>query len=396
VASCVPNPTQPNAPMAFTATVSAPPPYTIEPTGTMGFFEGADAVTGAGVFGGTATSFDWSTTHLGARSFHAAYMGDSTFRGCTGPEFTEHIVADAHLGGGVTSVRDVAGDEGAHVRVAFTPSPLEQYPFNPTEYHVERHAPPGHGVPTGWTQVAVLPSPLGASSSVVLTTTTDSTEAWNPLTQFRLVVVMEELGEFTSDSLGGYSVDNLAPPAPAWGACSWAGGSALLNWNATSARDFWTFRLYRGPDQSFVPQPSNLVVSQTGLSYVDEGAPTAWYRLSAVDIHGNEGPSTAILPSGTAGLPAGPPLRFALDGARPNPARGGRLSIAFSLPVAMPATLEVLDVGGRRVASREVGSLGAGRHTLALGDPRRLAPGIYQVRLRQGARVSVTRVAVLD
>lgn len=42
---------------------------------------------------------------------------------------------------------------------------------------------------------------------------------------------------------------------------------------------------------------------------------------------------------------------FGLEGFRPNPSRGRELSIAFTLPAAGPATLEVLDIAGRRLAN---------------------------------------------
>jgi hypothetical protein len=46
--------------------------------------------------------------------------------------------------------------------------------------------------------------------------------------------------------------------------------------------------------------------------------------------------------------------------------------------------------------SREVGSLGAGRHTVNLAEGRRLTPGLYWVRLVQGANRRSTRVAVIE
>jgi len=60
-----------------------------------------------------------------------------------------------------------------------------------------------------------------------------------------------------------------------------------------------------------------------------------------------------------------------------------------------PALLDVIDVMGRRVASRSVGSLGAGRHVVDFGAGLRLAPGMYFVRLTQGASARTTRVTVL-
>jgi hypothetical protein len=102
-----------------------------------------------------------------------------------------------------------------------------------------------------------------------------------------------------------------------------------------------------------------------------------------------------LSPSGTTDVRDGGPLAFALAGVRPNPSVGERLSVAFVLPVAAPARLELLDVSGRRVAGHEVGWLGAGRHEVDLAAGRRFAPGIYLVRLTQGGDVRVTRAVLM-
>jgi hypothetical protein len=94
-------------------------------------------------------------------------------------------------------------------------------------------------------------------------------------------------------------------------------------------------------------------------------------------------------------VPSDAVISLALDPVRPNPTRGGTLTVGFTLASERVASLELLDVAGRRIDSREVGSLGAGRHTLNLGDGRLLAPGLYLVCLRQGTDRRVTRLAVL-
>ena len=71
-----------------------------------------------------------------------------------------------------------------------------------------------------------------------------------------------------------------------------------------------------------------------------------------------------------------------------------RLDVAFSLPGTTPARLELFDVSGRRIASRDVGSLGAGKHTLTLAD-RRLPAGAYLMRLTQGAHSVTARGIIL-
>ncbi len=117
------------------------------------------------------------------------------------------------------------------------------------------------------------------------------------------------------------------------------------------------------------------------------------YRLGIVDagVEGLFGETWVDL-TASQGEPS---LALALDPVHPNPSRGSALTVRFTLPGAAAASLELLDVSGRRIAAREVGSFGAGRHALDLGEGARLAPGLYLVRLTQGGSVRATRVAVL-
>ncbi|MBI1798161.1 MAG: T9SS type A sorting domain-containing protein [Candidatus Eisenbacteria bacterium] len=85
---------------------------------------------------------------------------------------------------------------------------------------------------------------------------------------------------------------------------------------------------------------------------------------------------------------------FALKGLRPNPTTHGFM-IGFSLAESAPARLEVLDVGGRSVFAREVGTLGPGSHLIDLAERRIVPPGIYLVRLVQGVRALTARGVVI-
>ena len=70
--------------------------------------------------------------------------------------------------------------------------------------------------------------------------------------------------------------------------------------------------------------------------------------------------------------------------------------VRFVLPVRAAAWLELFDVAGRSVVARDVGMLGAGAHALNLFEHARIRPGLYFVRLRQGANGQVRRVTVLE
>ncbi len=83
---------------------------------------------------------------------------------------------------------------------------------------------------------------------------------------------------------------------------------------------------------------------------------------------------------------------LAIQGVRPNPT-DRQIWVSFSLPSAEPATLELLDVAGRRVRERTV--TGIGRQTIDLAAGGHLSTGIYVVRLTQAGETAVTRVSVV-
>ena len=86
--------------------------------------------------------------------------------------------------------------------------------------------------------------------------------------------------------------------------------------------------------------------------------------------------------------------KFALEGARPNPAIG-HITAAFSLLGDAQATLSLVDVTGREIARREVGSMGAGRHVALIENAAQTPPGVYWLRLTEGGRTQLARVAVI-
>jgi hypothetical protein len=89
-----------------------------------------------------------------------------------------------------------------------------------------------------------------------------------------------------------------------------------------------------------------------------------------------------------------PQLRFALAGPTENPSING-LTVALSLVDASPVRLEVMDVAGRRLVSREVGVLGPGDHHVEVGKRGALPAGIYLIRLTGGHESRVVRSCVI-
>lgn len=111
------------------------------------------------------------------------------------------------------------------------------------------------------------------------------------------------------------------------------------------------------------------------------------YRLSFTEAGG-------VVLAGAVHVVVPVSLRLAIAGAQPNPAVRD-LAIAFTLPTAEPATLELLDLAGRRVASRSLAGATPGAQVLSLGRGA-FPAGVYFARLTQAGRSVQQRVVVLQ
>ena len=171
--------------------------------------------------------------------------------------------------------------------------------------------------------------------------------------------------------------------------------SGGLHWTRNSESDFATYQLHRGGDADFTPGPETLIASQIDTGFVDtHGTMAAFYKLAAVDVHGNMSAyalASVGMPVSTA---ARSPLSFMIEGLAPNPASGSTLSIFFSTPSAGTVEVEVIDLAGRRIRAWSPGVLTAGSHSLSLQDLSGLRTGIHFVMLRQNGRSVVAKFAI--
>jgi hypothetical protein len=244
-----------------------------------------------------------------------------------------------------------------------------------------------------WEYIVSVPARGVSGYGYTVTTTTDSMPGLIPYNVF-FVDAKEAASStyYVSEPDSGYSVDNLAPAAPMSFMGAYAAGATWLHWGPSAEADFKEYAVYRS---AAAGGPFVRIATKPDTGYADTGSGGSYYRLTAFDVHGNESGFALLTPGNTLGVGDGGVLSFALEAVRPNPTHGDRLSVDFVLAQAGAARLELLDVAGRRVVGREVGSLGIGRHQVDLAAGVRLAPGLYLVCLTQGAKQRTTRVAVL-
>jgi len=327
------------------------------------------------------------------------------------------------------SVRDIPGDQGGQARVSWNASYLDTPGGGGLTYALWRQAPAAAVAALGKRgPLAFLAEPLESlepgtiriqesatgsfawelvktqiadgfpSYSMVVPTVTDSSASGPANTVYMIEARSASLAaNWPSFPDSGHTIDNLPPATPSPFAGAIVGGvDTRLHWGPNHEPDLAGYELYRGTSAGFVPGPSNLVGSPTDTTFLDH-ATSQFYKLAAIDSHGNRSGFALLTPGGTldvGGSEAPSELALALVSA--NPAAQG-VTLRYALPHAGPARLEVFDVNGRLVRALAAGTQPAGAYTVRW-DGRDVggadAPsGIYFIRLAAEGRELVQRVA---
>jgi len=320
----------------------------------------------------------------------------------------------------ITRIADVPNDQGGEVSLQWTASYLDANPSRTVvQYSIWRRVPGGtaslpsvaaaaaanrpalrtsieQGQVVYWEYVKTEPARMLPGYSVVVPTTSDSIPNGNPRTS--LMVMAESSGAtmfWSSPADSGYSVDNIPPYAPAPFAGTYTSGSTAMHWRPDDVPDLAGYRLYRGTSASFVPGPSSFIASTSDTAYTDAPGGPYYYRLTAVDVHGNESSSTLLTPNGALDVNDGLPRELAFAAPQPNPAHA-RTRFQFALPRETSVRLAIFDLGGRRVRVLDNGMETAGTHT-ATWDLRDDAghavnAGLYFARFEAEGRSFTRRV----
>lgn len=296
-------------------------------------------------------------------------------------------------GATITSLRDIANDQGGKLRVSWNASRLDVSPANTiTRYEVWRRDG------ATWVLAGSQPARQFAGYSMVISTPTDSTAGGAPATVLVRAVADDVAEWWDSWTAEGWSVDNIAPLTPTEFASQFSPGNVTLSWRANLEADLAGYRLYGGRDPDFTPGPLNFVAQVAAPSWSHAPGTYDWYKLQAVDAHGNGSGFVATQVSGFTGVAEKPrALAFAAPG--PNPASTG-CQLRFALPAPARVTLAIYDAHGRSVRTLVDGEREAGEHAIDWnlhdGAGGRTAPGLYFVRLTTSGKTFTRRLVVLD
>ena len=112
-----------------------------------------------------------------------------------------------------------------------------------------------------------------------------------------------------------YSADDLPPAAPVVIDARAEGDATRLAWHVSPDLDVAHYTIYRSTSPDFVAAQDLALGDTPDSAWVDSAPPaSAWYRVVAVDVHGNASASTAVAGPGGSAIGA-----VALSPPRPNP-----------------------------------------------------------------------------
>jgi hypothetical protein len=250
----------------------------------------------------------------------------------------------------------------------------------------------------GWDYIRTVPAFGDTSYQCVAPTLCDSTISGGACLSTIMIRAMTASPYMYYDSAprSGYSVDNLAPAAPANLRFD---SPSTLAWDESTEPDFNYYSVYGSSSPVFDPQTADSIGFTTTPWMDVAGSAYQYVHVTATDFAGNEGPAaTAQNPDPTIGVEvgAGLPARFALYPCQPNPTVGS-VVIRFDVSRESDLSLRLFDVAGREVAILAHGRYPAGRHEIRL-DAKisgRLPAGVYLYRLDAGSFSETRKMQVI-
>jgi len=209
---------------------------------------------------------------------------------------------------------------------------------------------------------------------------------------------------YASNPDSGYSVDNLSPEPPAGlgGEQSYELEGLALSWEMSAANDLSHYAVYRGPSEEFEPAPENRIASPREAGCFDgewRWGSGYYYKVSAVDVHGNESGFALLRPEEITGTetPRAPEASY-LSQNFPNPFNP-MTKIVFGLSAPAHVSLRIYEASGRLVRELVNEARPAARYEEVWdgrdGAQRQVSSGIYFYRLDAGSFTETKKMILL-
>jgi hypothetical protein len=363
------------------------------------------------------------------------------WRSSTSDIYAQQIDSQGRIGylpPAIHSITDVPGDEGGFVNLAWKAVPFDYLSGEITRYTTWRALDTPSALALIEGDAIVLSSPAAATEtkgssilrraalngetfywklissldayrlrgySEIVPTLFDSTAVCGKYHYFQVIAHTADPSVYwISDPDSGYSVDNLAPAPPLslMGEQNFFPAGLALSWAPNAEPDIGHYAVYRGVTEGFVPGPENHIASPADTLCFDgdwRWSDGYYYKVSAIDIHGNESGFALLRPEDVTGTetPNAPEATYLAQNF-PNPFNPVT-KIVFGLDRPASISLRVYDVAGRLVRSIAEGERAAAHYSEAWdgrdASGRTVASGLYFYRLDAGTFTQTRKMILL-
>ncbi|MBU1699446.1 MAG: T9SS type A sorting domain-containing protein [Candidatus Eisenbacteria bacterium] len=298
---------------------------------------------------------------------------------------------------GISSIEDIGNDQGRQVRLTWRRSPFDG-PEQPVinGYEIYRRQDEYKTAETnqrveGWDYIATVPAHGDDIYQAVAPTLCDSTEqggiCWSAF--FLRAVTPDPRIFFETAADSGYSIDNLAPSAPANFRFL---SSSVLGWDEAPEADFDYFTIY-GSESGYLGPDAVVIGYTTGTTMDVSDHSFNYYHVTASDFAGNEGEESTVTTSGVGAMEAGRSLILYQN--YPNPSFNAT-TLSFYLPAETDVKLDLFDIAGRAVLTFVNGRMGPGLHNIRwagiLPSGESAPMGVYFYRLTAGGSIQTKKL----
>jgi hypothetical protein len=346
----------------------------------------------------------WPLSNISSNIFWSVQAVDHGF---TGSPFSEED--SIILAGLIYKIVDVPNDQGGKVSIRWQASELDNNVNTLQHYSIWRAIPVTKDITKKqeseevqisstqkeknkyteingeiyyWEWVADQPAHRLPYYSYTCETLYDSMSTTNGLHYFMISAHTDDPNVFfDSNPDSGYSVDNIAPMAPANLNGLYNNNQITLHWNPNNESDFKEYVLYRSISPNINPATDTVFTTTTDTTFTDTNpipASDIYYIVCAKDIHDNLSQASnevEILITGILKDGLEIPKTYALYQNFPNPFNPYTI-IKFDLPKSSKVVVTIFNSLGKNVATVVNEPLSPGKYQY-MWKPDNLASGLY-------------------
>jgi len=297
----------------------------------------------------------------------------------------------------IKSIQDVMDDQGGQVRITFSRS---KYDGLDNTYQIDNYSVWRFENDSQWDAIGMFNAVQDSVYYYVAPTLCDSTIQGNCLSTFKVSAHTTNPDIFYySDTLSGYSVDNIAPEAPQGLKSAIVANGVQLDWESNDEEDFQYYKIYRSDqpitDLSYSEIDSFTTVDTTYLDTEVEVDNQYYYRLVAYDHAGNRSDLSNEINLEFTGIGDSQILdKFNMGQNQPNPFVNST-TIQYTIPNHSFVNISVYSLLGKKLTTLVNEDKVSGSYSFEW-SPDDIKPGIYFYILKAQDVVITRKLIVLE